>query len=467
MEETVTLQQAIARAREAVGCSAARAKLSRLFDEGTFVETGVFVRRNARMTDTGAEALEGVVTGYGAVDGALVYAFAQDGARLGGAIDENHAAKIEALYHLALSNGAPVVGIFDSCGASVYEGVSAMAAYGKIISCVTEASGAVPQVALIDGPCTGVLASVAAMFDFVVSTENAELYVSSPTLTGVADAQNALLSESGKTETCLAYIRALLAHLPAVCDEAADERTPADDPNRAVSEAQWQTNAVGRATALSDAGSVLEVYHAKESGVYTCLASVGGVRCGILASDPQQSEGKLTAADARRAARFVSLCDAYDLPLVTLVDAKGVAADAANEPLFSADLARLARSYAEADIPMITLLCGRAIGAAYILLGSKAVGADLVYALPQAEVGILAADAAVAFAQNDKVTSPESRLALEKQWAEEHSSALCAAAYGEVDDIIDTEEVRARVCSALYMLRGEGPVAKRHTVDIL
>ena len=467
MEETITSKQAIAQARAAAGASAAREKLLRLFDDGTFVETGVFVRRNAKMNDPTAAALEGLVTGYGAVDGALVYAFAQDGKRLGGAVDENHAAKMEALYHLALSNGAPVVGIFDSCGASVYEGVSAMAAYGKIISCVTEASGAVPQIAMIDGPCTGVLASVAAMFDFAVSTDAAALYVSAPSLTGITDGQDALLSGKGDSDTCIAYIRKLLSRLPAVCDAACDEEVCSDDPNRAVTEAEWNTDAAGRAAVLADAGDALEVCGADKSAVRTYLATVGGVRCGILANDPTANGGRLTASDARRAARFVSLCDAYDLPLVTLVDSEGVSTDSKNEPLFSSDLARLAQAYAQADIPLVTVLCGRAIGTSYVLLGSKAVGADLVYATPDAEVGILTAEAGVAFAENDKVTSPEVRAELEKKWVEEHSSALCAAAHGEVDDIIDVAGIRARICSALYMLRGEGPVGKRHTVDLL
>lgn len=459
---------ALGAARLACADSPVRAKLAMLFDQSTFVETGAFVKRNrfAGSSSYGKEELEGVITGYGSVDGMLVYAFAQDSSRLHGAIDENHAKKIEALYHLALSNGAPVVGIFDCAGASLYEGVSSLGAYGRMLSAFSEASGAIPQIALVSGACTGTMAAAVAMFDFVVKTEDASLYVTAPVLGGLADAQKDLVSYEGKDAEAVGYVRALLAHLPAVCDGDYEECATADDPNRLLPANLSQLSARDLLATVCDAGSMLEVGQ-KEGALVTALATLGGVRAALVATDASVDEGRLTKTDVRKLAKFVAFCDAFDIPVLSFINSSGLTKDAESEPLFAAELARLAQSYTEASIPMISVLCGRAIGAAYILMGSKAVGADLVYALPEAEIGTMEASSAVAFAWNDKVTATTSREEVEQAWKDGPASPLSAASYGEVDDILDAEELRARLCSALYMMRGEGPESKHRSTPAL
>lgn len=468
MEDTKTYTQALASARSAAEDSPALKKLSMLFDPMTFVQTGAFVKRNRFMGSAEAQAqeLEGVVTGYGAIDGTLVYAFAQEGSRLHGAIDENHAKKIEALYHLALSNGAPVVGIFDCAGASLCEGVSSMAAYGKMLSCFSEASGAIPQIAVIDGPCTGTLAAAASMFDFAVKTDDGSLYVTSPALNGAKDAPQTAVSFEGDLASCLGYVRTLLGYVPAVCDGDTDAPALSDDPNRALSAADLTGGARYLLSRVCDNGAFLEV-DKSVGGVVTAFAFMGGVRCGVAATDACENEGRLSAMDARKLAKFVAFCDAFSLPVISFVNSAGVVTDAENEPFFACELAKLAQSCCEADIPMIGILYGKAIGASYILLGSKAVGADLVYALEDAQVGILDAKAAVALTENDKITTKTTRGDLELAYAQGEGSALAAASLGEVDDLIDASELRARLCSALYMMRGEGPEAKRRSGNAL
>ena len=455
-------------ARAAADSSAALKKLSMLFDPMTFVQTGTFVKRNrfAGNASVAAEELEGVVTGYGSVDGMLVYAFAQDASRLHGAIDENHAKKIEALYHLALSNGAPVVGVFDCAGASLSEGVSSMAAYGKMLACFSEASGAIPQIAIIDGPCTGTLAAAAAMFDFAVKTDNGSLYVTSPALNGAKGAAQTAISFEGDAASAFGYVRALLGYLPAVCDGEVDAPALSDDPNRMMADADLAGGAKYLLSKVCDNGAFLEVDGSVGAAV-TAFGFLGGIRCGLVATNASENEGKLSAMDARKLSKFIAFCDAFSMPVVSFVNSAGVVTDAENEPFFACELAKLAQTSTEADIPMISILYGKTLGASYILLGSKAVGADLVYALENTEVGALDAKTAVALTESDKITLSTTREDLEREYAQNQGSALAAATYGEVDDLITASELRARICSALYMMRGEGPEAKRRSGNAL
>ena len=468
MNQNKSVQEILAQAREEAMNSPARQNLLRLFDQGTFVETGVYVTRRGYHPNMDlSDSLEGVVTGYGAVNGALVYAFAQDESRMRGAIDENHAKKIEALYHLALSNGAPVVGIFNCCGASVFEGVSAMSAYGRILSSVTEASGAIPQIAIVDGPATGTLSAVVAMFDFVLETEKAALYVTAPSLSG-KDERDVLGTHKGDFESCISYARQLVDKLPPVCDASAcDDAQVGDDPNRPLHESAFSNGVKHLITTLLDNGSALEVNASEDHSAITLFGKLGGVSCGVVATDAQVNDGKLSAYDCRKIARFVRFCNAFDIPVVTLVDSKGIISKCENDTSLSSELARLAQAYASADIPFATVYVGSAIGSAYILLGSKAVGGDVVYALPTADIGLLSAASSVAFVKNDLVTSADKRAELEQEWNDEIASPLAAAAYGEVDDILVPAELRARLCSALYMMRGEGPAEKVGEIDTL
>ena len=464
MNQKKSVLELLADARSIASQSPARQKLLRLFDQGTFVETGVYVTRHAFHPSMNLnDELEGIVTGYGSINGALTYAFAQDQSRMHGAIDENHAKKIESLYHLALSNGAPVIGIFDCSGASVFEGVSAMAAYGKILAAVTEASGAIPQIAIVDGPATGTLAAIVAMFDFILESDKANLYVVHPSLSG-KDESVELSSLSGNLEQCLGYARLLVDKLPAVCDAAAGENAIIDDPNRPMYAGDFDNGVKNLLANLFDSTSLLEVNASDENASITALATLGGVCCGVVATDSKIKAGKLSAYGCRKISRFVRFCNAFEIPVVTIVDSEGLSTEN-TDTSFASELARLAQSYSSAGIPLATVYVGNAIGSSYILLGSKAVGGDIVYALPNAVIGAIPAKSAVAFAKNQEVTSQDKRAQLEEEWNQEVASSLAAACYGEIDDIINPAELRARLCSALYMMRGEGPSEKIGAID--
>ena len=205
------------RASLAAEASTARERIAQLFDENTFVETCAYAKRSFSdfLSTESANEFEGVICGYGAIDGKLVFAFAEDSSRMGGVIDERHAKKISDLYNLAITNGAPVIGIFDSNGTDIFQGTAALAAYGKIMSTVSRASGVIPQIAYVTGKCIGTSAAIASMFDFVIKNNEASLYVSSPSLTGAKDAQDAVLAYKGDDAQCASYIRSLVSFIPA------------------------------------------------------------------------------------------------------------------------------------------------------------------------------------------------------------------------------------------------------------
>ena len=442
-----------------VGC----AKIAALFDAGTFVETGAFMKRGDDLT--------GVVCGYGAVNGKLVYAFAQDSDRKKGAIDALQAEKIAMLYSMAQKNGAPVVGMFDSIGATVADGASVLSAYGKLLKVVSDASGIIPQIAIINGVCAGMAATVAAMFDVVVTIKGqSELYVNAPFLAGkeigTADytSLNGLASINAENEAdAVAKAVKLVSMLPSNCEEGVAIEELTDDINRTVAvEGLSGKNLV---ESLCDAGSFLPLGEAYATEMVTGIASFGGVTCGVVANDAAVNGGVITCDGAKKAAKLVSFCDSFSIPVITLVDSLGVAtgAEAEGAPL-AAQLGKLAMAYATADTAKIGVVCGKAYGAAFTLMGSKALGADMVYALPTAEISVMAPESAVAFLWNDKITANTSRSDLVAKWTQECASPEAAAADGSIDDVVASLELRQRICAAVYMLmmKNAGTPARKH-----
>ena len=446
------------RAKLAAGTgSGAYKTVASIFDEGTFVETGALVtRKYAETPGFDADELAGVVTGYGAVDGKLTCAFLFDSTRCKGAIDGRTADKIVSLYDLAKKNGAPVVGVFDSVGANIFEGVTALAAYGRILAAVASASGLVPQIALIAGKCIGTLSAVAAMFDIAILEDGAALYVTDPALTGEKDGQSPILSAVADAGTAAERVRNLISFLPPCAGCGVHVSSPADDLNRRLAD-QLPGDAASILALIADNGVTIPV---STSGSLLCsFAEIGGVRCGIVISDASKDGGKIDALSARIAARFVDLCDAYSLPVVTLVDSLGLAVSGENEKApYSADLARLAFAYSGASVPTVTVILGHAIGAAFPLLGSRATGADVVYALDGSEIGVLSADAAVAFAFEEAIAEGKTKEELREEWKQAVASPVAAAATGEIDDVIPVSELRCRIASALLMLSAKGTV---------
>ena len=439
--------------------SDARAQITAIFDEKTFVETGAYTKRGFSdflNTEKSCE-FEGVITGYGAIDGKLAFAFVEDASRMGGAMDERHAKKIVELYRLALSNGAPVIGIFNSNGADIFQGTSALAAYGKVMSVVSKASGVIPQIAFVAGKCIGTAAAVASMFDIVVKEESALLYVSSPALTGAQDAQDAIAAYTGSLDQCAGFIRTIVGFLPAnssVGIQCSD--ICSDNLNRMLGNLDFAGEALSTISVIADNGVFIELSGSYAPASVTAFTTIAGVKCGVVATSFAKNEGRITADAARKIAKFVNLCDSFSIPVITIVDSYGLAIDKENETRFAPELAKLATAYASSTCPKITIIAGHAIGAAFVLLGSKALGADLVYATDSSEIGALATESGVAFAWDKYITEETTRDSLIEDWRASVSSPVNAASSGEIDDIISVNEMRARICSALLMLAAKG-----------
>lgn len=444
---------------------ASKAKLEQIFDLGTFVELGAYTKRLDSQKD-----FEGVVCGYGSVNGKLAFAFVQDSGRTKGAFGERHAKKICDMYALAIKNGAPIIGVFDSAGAVVYDGASALAAYGRVMKCVSEASGVVPQIAVIDGQCGGMSAVLASMFDITVTVKDvSKLYVNAPFIVGKEKGSADYAAEHGlaaivAANAAEAYssVRELVTLLPqnnsdACIVENADElnRESAFDPERYT--------ASELVAALSDKGSAVRLYGGYAEGLYLAIASFGGVVSGVVASNPEKN-GVLDIKSARAASKLISFCDSFGMPVVTLVDSCGLDVSAsAEDSAYASELAKLAYAYTSADNAKVTAVVGKAYGAAFTLLGSKSAGADMVYALPGAAISVLSPEASVAFVWNDKV-GEKTREELEAEWKEKCASAADAADRGELDDIVEAGELRKRICASLMMLatKAEGKPARRH-----
>lgn len=439
-----------------------RTQLSAIFDDSTFIELAAYTKRafSEFVTSDKANELEGVICGYGAIGGKLVFAFAEDVSRMGGVIDDRHAKKILDLYEMAVKNGAPVIGIFNSKGTDIFAGTSALAAYSRIMKAAANASGLIPQIAYVAGKCIGTAAAIASMFDFVVKEEKAEFYVSSPNLTGVSDAQNESVAYVGTASACADYIRSMIAYLPENAAEEPEVGACADNLNRMIGDLDFSGDALSMIATIVDSGIYLETAHDAAQEVATVLTTIGGVKCGIVATSFAKNEGRLTAQGARKIAKFVNFCDAYSIAVVTLVDSYGLSVDVENERGFAKALSDLAFAYATSDTPKVTVICGHAVGSAFALLAPKALGADVVYALDRSEIGALNAESGVAFAWDKYITEENDRDALVNEWKANVSSPVAAAASGEIDDIISVNELRARICSALLMLSAKGKYRK-------
>ena len=410
-------------------------KIASLFDAGTFVEIGAYIKRSGD-----DEAYDGVICGYGSVSGKLAFAFVQDSDRTHGAFDEAGARKIEMLYDMAIKNGATVVGVFDSAGAVVLDGSAALTAYGRFIACVAKASGIIPQIAVLDGLCTGMALTVANMFDITIKAEDkAELYL---TATNKDKDVGATIEVKDEAEA-FAAARNLVEILPQNNKDDASQMS-GDDAARTVAVKGLTGKAL--VEALADNGSFVELY-AKTSGIVTGFAFFGGTLCGVIASDNTCDAGKIGFLGAKKAADIISFCDRFGISIVTLVDSEGLCDCACAKCI-----ARLAMAYSNATVAKVTAVVGKAYGAGFTLLGSKSLGADLEIALEDAVISVMSPESAVAFLMNDQITADKSRADVEKEWCDKYASAVCAAEKGDVDDIVTEDTLRARICSALYML---------------
>ena len=411
-----------------------RADMIALFDAGTFVELGAFIRRRGE-----DQPYDAVITGYGSVDGKLAFAFVQDSDRTSGALDGTGAEKIEKLYEQAMRVGAPVIGVLDSVGAVVYDGSAALSAYGRVMACVSRASGIIPQIALVSGGCTGMTQTIAAMFDIAVACKDGF-----PELVAITEAD---------TAAAVAKVRKLIELLPRNNKDVSSV-DPADDVARPVS----MENGV---ETLADNADLCELYDDLAPEIKTALTRMGGETVGLVSLG-----GKLSPLGARKAARLVSLCDAFSIPVVTVVDSEGVDN---SDPAAAVAFGKLAKAYVTATTAKVTAVIGKAYGAAFTLMGSRALGTDLALALETSVISVLPPETAVAFVMNDRITQETSRAVVEAEWIEAHASPVAAAEAGDIDDIVPEAELRARIISALYMLaeKADGIPDRKHGVPTL
>lgn len=448
------------------GNLSARERITAIFDEGTFTEIAAYARRRISEFDsTAPDEFESVICGYGSVDGCLVYAFAEDIGRAKGSISEEAARKICQIYKLAIDNGCPVVGIFDSAGAYITEGVRALAGYGAIMKAVSQASGVIPQIAVCAGVVQGAAAVIAAMFDFVTTTEDSKVSVNPPFIVGGGTAkdslENGIASISVKKDAdAAAAVRELLGYLPSNNEEGGVETVCGDEVNRTIDYSYSSIDELIRA--FADDGKYLKLGTEYAASITTGFITLGGFVCGIIGTDSSVDSGRLTSAGARKAARMISFCDSFRIPVITLVDTEGftVSGDEEKNP-FCSEIAKLAGTYASAKTPLITLVCGKAYGSAFSILGSKSIGADIVYALDTAKIGCMSPESAVALLWNNKISKNVTRESLEAKWTEEVDTVVAAASTGEIDDIIDGSEIRQRLASAVMMLSGKAASAPR------
>lgn len=452
------------------GKMSARERITSLFDEGTFTELGAYTaRRVGEFDSTGTEELESVICGYGAVNGCLTYAFSQDMSRKKGSFSEAAAKKICNLYKLAVSNGAPIVGIFDSAGAYLPEGVKVLAGYGSLMSEIAKASGVIPQIAYIPGVAEGANAVTASMFDFTVALDSSKISVNPPFIVGGGklseSEKSGLVSLTAKGESeAAAKIRSLLSIIPQNNEDAPAETESNDEINRLIGENYDDVR--NMIHDFSDDGAFTELSEAYGRSVITGFASLGREVCGIVASDKNENGGRIDSAAARKAARFIGFCDCFGIPVVTLLDSEGFTECGEEEktPLAS-EVAKLASVYASASTPIITLVCGAAYGSVFSVMGSKAIGADVVFATENAKISCLSAPSAVALLWNDKISGETTREQLENEWDETYANPVEAAKAGEIDDVIPVPEIRQRLASAVSMLayKSQSAPVKRHS----
>ncbi|MFB7246683.1 methylmalonyl-CoA carboxyltransferase [Streptomyces populi] len=474
--------------QHAKGKLTARERIQLLLDAGSFTE--VEALRRHRATGFGLEAkrpyTDGVITGWGTVEGRTVFVYAHDFRIFGGALGEAHATKIHKIMDMAIAAGAPLVSLNDGAGARIQEGVSALAGYGGIFQRNTRASGVIPQISVMLGPCAGGAAYSPALTDFVFMVrETSQMFITGPdvvrAVTGEEISQNGLggadvhAATSGVAhaayddeESCLEDVRHLLSLLPAnnrelppaeECADPADRRTDVlrdlvpQDPNRA-----YDMRAV--IEEIVDDGEFFEVHSAWSTNILCALARLDGQVVGIVANQPSSLAGVLDIGASEKGARFIQLCDAFSIPLVSLVDVPGFLPGVSQEHGgVIRHGAKLLYAYCNATVPRIQLILRKAYGGAYIVMDSRSIGADVSLAWPSNEIAVMGAEGAANVIFRREIAAASDPEAVRQQKIKEYRTELMhpyyAAERGLVDDVIDPGDTRSCLIRSLAMLRSK------------
>lgn len=473
--------------------TSAMKRIHELLDDSSFVEVGAYV--TARSTDFNMQAQEtpgdGVITGYGTIEGALVYVYSQDASVMGGSMGEMHAGKIEKLYQMAMKTGAPVIGLLDCAGLRLQEGMDALDGFGRLYLCQTMASGVIPQIQAVFGTCGGGMAVASAMADFTFMEEKANLFVSAPNAIASNDTDTSgakFQSEeagnvcmTGTEEEILSAIHTLVSVLPANNEDDLSYDECTDDLNRLCEGLEgFAGDAAAALSMISDDGFYLELKKEYASSMVTAFIRLNGITVGCVANRSESLENgektadygtELTAQGCEKAAEFVNFCDAFNIPVLTLVNTTGYKGCKCTEKKIAKAAARMTYAFANADVPKVTVITGKANGTAGLSMNSKSIGADIVYAWKDASLSMMEAVPAVKIMYAKEIEEADNPGLLIKEktaeYMEKQASAVSAARRGYVDDIIPASETRQRVIAAFEMLftkREERPAKKHGTI---
>ncbi len=483
--------------QHARGKYTARERIAQLLDEGSFEELDMFVTH--RCTNFGQDKKhilgDGVVTGFGTIEGRLVYVFAQDFTVFGGSLSETMAQKICKVMDLAMKMGAPVIGLNDSGGARIQEGINALAGYAEIFERNILASGVVPQISAILGPCAGGAVYSPALTDFIIMAKGISyMFLTGPsvvkTVTGEDVTQEQLggasvhASKSGVTnfaaengEEALFLIRKLMSYIPqnnleetplVACDDPIDRL--ADNLNDIIPESAKQSyDMYDVISSVVDNGEFLEVHKDWAKNIIIGFARFNGQSVGIVANQPKVLAGVLDSNASRKAARFVRFCDAFNIPLVTLVDVPGFLPGTGQE--YNGVIthgAKLLYAFGEATVPKVTVTLRKSYGGAHIVMSCKQLRGDINYAWPTAEIAVMGAEGAVGVLYAKEMKAAEDPAAVKKEKEDEYRKLFAnpyqAAKYGYIDDVIEPRNTRFRIIRALQMLATKklASPAKKH-----
>ena len=474
--------------QHAKGKLSARERVELLLDDGSFTELDAFVmaRPTELIPDDERVIGDGVVTGFGHIDGRLVYVFSQDFTVFGGSLAEAHAAKICKVMDLAVRNGAPIIGLNDSGGARIQEGVVSLGGYADIFLRNVLASGVVPQVSAILGPCAGGAVYSPAITDFIAMVRDTSyMFVTGPNVVKTVTHEDVTLEELGGADVharrsgvahfesddevaCLQLLRRLVGYLPSNNLDPAPVVATEDPPDRqdreldalvpdASSKPYDMKEAIRR---ICDDGEMLEVHEGWARNIICALARLDGRSIGVVAQQPMVLAGVLDIDASVKAARFVRFCDAFNIPLLTLVDVPGFLPGTAQEHGgIIRNGAKLLYAYAEATVPKLTVITRKAYGGAYDVMSSKHIRGDYNVAWPNAEIAVMGPEGAVNIvyrAEIERAKDPEAkRKELVAGYVERFANPYVAAAHGYLDDVIEPHETRPRLIAALRSLAGK------------
>jgi acetyl-CoA carboxylase carboxyltransferase component len=479
---------AVIEKQHAKGKLTARERLERLLDPDTFQEMDGFVthRATAFGMDKAHPYGDGVVTGWGKIDGCLVYVYAQDFTVLGGSLGEAHGRKITRLMDLAYQNGAPLIGMNDSGGARIQEGVDSLAAYGEIFARNVRASGVIPQISLILGPCAGGAVYSPGITDFVCMVEKtAHMFITGPDVVRAVTHEDVDFDTLGGSEvhhqksgvahltaadedTLFSQVRWLLSYLPSNNLSAPPAVTPGDAPQRSLKDIralipddpQKPYDVHGVIAEIVDDGEFCEIQPEYARNLVIGFARLDGAVLGIVANQPDYLAGVLDINASDKGARFIRFCDAFHIPLLTLVDTPGFLPGTDQE--YGGIIrhgAKLIYAYAEASVPKVAIVLRKAYGGAYIVMSSKHLQSDLNFAWPNAEIAVMGPEGAVNIVFRKELAAAanpeEKRAELIAQYRAELANPYIAASRGYLDDVIQPEESRTCLIRALESLRNK------------